>query len=554
MASTSKTRTWKAGGTRDSADTQKPPQQSDPFVGKVFGNCELREKMNEGGTAYIYRAHNQRFKLDRVIKILKPSLTEEEEFFVRFVQEAQLTARLDHPNILRVYDTGEVEGYFYIEMENIAGQTLRSYLQSTSRIGERDVLNIASQVVKALDYAHNIKIDAPNNEPIHGILHRDIKPENIMITPEKVVKLMDFGAAKPLNITTNTMQGMIVGTFHYMSPEQLNGHKLDVRSDFFSLGIVLYEMFCGQKPFTAANLTSLIEKIKNAKYERPSKLRPSISPLSEELLERLLSKRASDRPSSAKEIDESLHICINSYEAWGAGKRVRVPFSFKRFFPTFSLILSLIACGLSVFALLRAPRVLQGLPAFEESSMSLLEKGREIERQGQWEDAVNIYELVPSVKEGGMANEYLEAQMRRSAICFRHLNQFTKARSILEKLRMEYSDPTIDAYLGQIYFRLALYNEARDRLEAALNSKKGSVIPQSDKSRRELLFYYANALDRQYTYVDRSSPTLLIDAIKAWNYFIEFSACDARVKDEQCETAIKRRNELEKIDAALKQD
>ena len=114
MAPSSKTKTWKLSKENSTAVT--PPLNPDPFIGKTFGNCEIREKLNEGGTAYIYIAHNVRFKLDRVIKILKPSLTEEEEFFIRFVQEAQLTARLDHPNILRVYDTGEVDGYFYIEM------------------------------------------------------------------------------------------------------------------------------------------------------------------------------------------------------------------------------------------------------------------------------------------------------------------------------------------------------------------------------------------------------------------------------------------------------
>jgi tetratricopeptide (TPR) repeat protein len=184
--------------------------------------------------------------------------------------------------------------------------------------------------------------------------------------------------------------------------------------------------------------------------------------------------------------------------------------------------------------------------------MSLLEKGREVERKELWEEAVNLYELVPTVKDGGMANEYLEAQVRRSFICFRRLNQFTKARSLLEKLRMDYSDPAIDAYLGQIYFKLALYNEARDRLEAALNSRKGSVVPQTVEYRRELLFYYASALDRQYTYIDNRSPTLLVDAIKAWDYFLQISDCGQGRKDEECVTARNRRAELSKIESGLK--
>jgi serine/threonine protein kinase len=530
----------------------QPRNTPDLFVGKTIGNCEILDKINEGGTALIYKAHNVRFKLDRVIKILKPALIDEGEFFVRFVQEAQLTARLNHPNILRVFDTGEVDGYFYIEMEYIAGQTLRSFLMQNTRPGEREILGIALQIVKALDYAHNIRIETPANEVITGILHRDIKPENIMITQDKTVKLMDFGAAKPLNITSNTMQGIIVGTFHYMSPEQIAGKQLDMRSDFFSLGIVLYEMLCGQKPFAAPNLTGLIDKIKSSRYERPRKLRPSVSPLTEELIDKLLSKNPSDRPRTAKEIEESLQICIRSFDAWGTGRRVRVPFSIKRFFPVLSLVMSVAALVLSALSFLRvAPQNIAATAMMQSQPMSLLEKGREVERKGGWSEAVNMYELVPSVKDGGMANEYLEAQVRRAYICFRYLGQFTKARAVLEKLRMEYSDPAIDAYLGQIYFKLALYNEARDRLEAALNSKKGSVIPQTEQWRREMLFYYANSLDRQFTYVDDTSPALLVEAIKAWEYYLQNAACDEKVKDESCAIALARQKELRKIESGI---
>ncbi len=531
-------------------ETTVDRQAPDPFIGKTIGNCEIREKMNEGGTAYIYKAYNPRFEIERVVKILKPSLSEEEDFYERFKQEAQLTARLDHPNILRIFDTGEVDGYFYIEMEYLVGQTLRQYIQAAQRINEREALRIAVQIVRALDYAHTVNIETPKGV-ITGILHRDLKPENIMITPDKTVKLMDFGAAKPLNMTSDTMQGMIVGTFHYMSPEQLAGRELDVRSDFFSLGIVLYELLTGAKPFLASNLTGLIECIRECKFDRPGKIRPSISPMIEELIEQLLSKNPDHRPGSAKEIHEQLEICIQAYSAWGAGRKMRVPFSFKRFFPVLSMIISIIALGLSLAALMRRPPVVnqqQAAAGFteEQAPVSLLEKGREIEKKGMWQEAATIYELVPSVKDGGPANEYLEAQLRRAYISFKHLNQYTRARSILEKLRLEYSDPAIDAYLGQIYFKLALYIEARDRLNAALSSKKGSVIQMTGDLKREMLYYYANALDRQYIYVDRNS-SLLMDAIKAWGYYLEFSECDKN-PDDDCAFARERKAELESIE------
>ncbi len=526
-------------------------QSKDPFIGKTFGHCEIREKINEGGTAYIYKAFNTSFKLFRVIKILKPSLSDEEDFYIRFIQEAQLTARLDQPNILRVYNTGEIDGYFFIEMEYLEGKTLRNLISDSKKISERETLKIASQLAKALNYAHNIKIKAPSGEMINGILHRDIKPENIMIAPDKTVKLMDFGAAKPMNITSNTMQGMIVGTFHYMSPEQLDGRRLDARSDFFSLGIALYELFTGLKPFASEKLVSLIGKIKLCKYKPVRKVRASISPLTEELIDKLLQKSLDNRPNSAKEIDETIQICLQAYSAWGAGKRVRIPFSFKKFFPTLSLLISCAALILSVVSYMRKPHVVQnGVLSIKEPAISLLEKARKVESKRLWNEAVSIYELVPSVDEGGVANEYLEAQMRRAWICFDRLNQFTKARAILEALRMEFSDPTIDAYLGQIYFRQALYNEARDRLEAAINSKKGSVIQHGENFKKDLYYYYANSLDRQYIYVDQE-PVLLREAVKAWNYYSEYSSCDKNVNEKDCIFAKKRLKELEKIDKKI---
>ena len=521
-----------------------PP--SDPFIGKTIGNCEILERINEGGTALIYRAHNIHFDLDRVVKILKPALIDEEDFYVRFKQEAQLVARFDHPNILRVYDTGQVGGYFYIEMEHITGQSLREYIQSTNRINERELLSIASQLLSALDYAHNVKIQGPNNEEIHGILHRDIKPENIMITPGKLVKLMDFGAAKPLNITSNTMQGMIVGTFHYMSPEQLAGDTLDVRSDFFSLGIVLYEMATGQRPFAAENLTDLIGKIKKCKYPRVRHVRPSISPLTEELIDKLLARDPDHRPASAKEIAEMLQHCIHSFTTWGTGKKVRVPFSIKRHFPVASIILSSLALALSSYTFYKSIKFELPVPRFSESaSVPLLEQGRVAERKEQWLSAVNSYRMVPPIEKGGLANEYLEAQIRMAAIMIKRQNQHTQARKVLEALKTQYSDPAIDAYLGRAYFHLGLHKEAQERFESALKATTGSVIVQSNEFKREILYYSACAIDARFTKEDQNQA-LLVETIKAWNFYREFSKCDSKQNETECAFAQKRLEELSK--------
>lgn len=528
--------------------------KKDLFVGKTLGHCKILEKINEGGTAYIYRAFNTSFKLHRVVKILKPALSDEEDFYVRFIQEAQLTARLDHPNILRVFDTGEINGFYYIEMEYIEGKSLRSFISERSKISEKETLTIASQLVRALNYAHNVRIKAPSGEMITGILHRDIKPENIMFTKNHTVKLMDFGAAKPMNLTSNTMQGMIVGTFHYMSPEQLAGKRLDARSDFFSLGIVLYEIFSGSKPFSSDKLVSLISIIKTCKYTPLRKMRPSISPLTEELVDRLLEKKTDNRPRTTKEILETIQICLQSHVAWGGGKRVRIPFSFKRFYPTFSLIISCFALCFSLLSYFNNSHIRMGSfkkdPAIKELTVSLLENGRKAEHKRLWREAMNAYSAVPSPSDGGIVNEYLEAKIREARIGFAHTRQLTKARSILEKLRMDYTDPSIDAYLGQIYFKQALYTEARDRLEAAINSEKGSVIKHESNFKRKLHYHYANSLDRQYIYIDQD-PSVLREAIKSWNYYLEYSACADNKKDKDCSFAKKRLKELEKVDKKI---
>ncbi len=547
MARNTKVDTLVESGKTPGGELTGAQVQTDPFIGKTIGNCEIIEKINEGGTSFIYRAHNKHFDIDRVVKILKPALSGEDANNERFKQEAQLIARFDHPHILRVYDTGEVGGYFYIEMEHLNGQTLREYISANPRINEQEVLSFASQLVSALQYAHNIKIQPPGAQEIHGILHRDIKPENIMITNGKFLKLMDFGAAKALNITSNTMQGMIVGTFHYMSPEQITGNALDARSDFFSLGIVLYELLTGLRPFVSDNLSDLISKIKKCKYPKVRTLRKSISPLTEELIDRLLSRDPFHRPSSAAEIAEIIQHCARSYANWGPAKRVLVPYSIRRHFSLAAVSISFLAFLLSCFALFKSFDIKIKSPFYTDSpTIPLLEQGRNAERKEQWTTAIHYYSMTPSIEKGGLANEYLEAQVRTAAIMINYLNQDAKARRILEALKARYSDPAIDAYLGRVYFQLGLYTEAKDRLESALKSTAGSVIPMTNEFKREILYYSACSIHGIFT-KEEQNQALLVEALKAWNFYLEFSKCGEKSQDTECQNAQKQRDELVKM-------
>ncbi len=540
-----------AGTKKDKKPTSANPvvavqnQGQDPFVGKTVGHCLLQEKIAEGGSAHIYKATNTSFDLPRVVKILKPSLVYEEENFLHFKQEAQFTARLDHPNIRRVYDTGEIDGHFYIEMDFIEGMTLREYVSAKSKIPETQVLSIALQIAQALEYAHNIQIQTTLSGKIEGILHRDIKPENIIITPTNHVYLMDFGAAKPLNLTSNSMQGMVVGTFHYMSPEQIQGKPMDARSDFFSLGIVMYELLAGTKPFTAENLIGLVEKIKSSRYMPLRKRRRSISPLTQELVDNLLSKNKVHRPSSASEIIKDLKICIQAYESWGRGDKVKVPFSLKKFFPSLSLIISLVALCFSLMAYFRTPGLVSTKNGKQllDSSI-LLEEARELEDKKLWKAAISRYESVPSPERGGRPDEYLESRIKIAILSYSYFNQFTKARNILESLRLGFSDPAIDVYLGEVYFKLALYDEAVTRLEYALNSSKGTIMDKAEL-KKEAEYFRASSLDGKYTFVDKSEPLLSL-TIEAWEDYSQNSFCKKK-PDKSCEFATKRLAELSKL-------
>jgi tRNA A-37 threonylcarbamoyl transferase component Bud32/tetratricopeptide (TPR) repeat protein len=524
------------------------PFSGDPFIGLSVGNCKILEKINEGGSALIYRAHNLTFNLDRVIKILRPNLADDEENFVRFKQEAQFTARLDHPNILRVFNTGEIGKQFFIEMEYVEGQSLRTYLSEHIHIREADILGIASQVAGALDYAHNVQIKSPQGDIIHGILHRDIKPENIMITHGGLVKLMDFGAAKAMTLNTRTLQGTVLGTPHYMSPEQINAEALDARSDFFSLGVLLYELCTGHRPFEAENLAALLWKVDACKYNRVRKLRPAISPMTEELIDKLLSKNPDHRPSSAAEIQETLQTSLQAFRAWGSGRQMRIPYSVRKAYPTIALVASLIALTLSGITFLRSYRMLSSAPRLQAYFTSLLGKGLESEMAKDYSAALASYELVPSPEKGGDASTYLEAQLRMAGIYFRRNDQLTKARSLLEQLRGHYKDPAIDAYLGQLYYTQALYLEAKDRLEAFLNSSQTSVLRNSGyfnphEFQRDALYAYANSLDAQYTYIEQKAENL-DPAIAAWDRFARFSSCSTETEDKRCRYAEKRESEL----------
>jgi serine/threonine protein kinase/tetratricopeptide (TPR) repeat protein len=227
------------------------------MIGETISHYKILEKLGEGGMGVVYKAEDTRLKRSVAIKFFSSQALGNEEEKIRFVLEARAAAALDHPNICTVHEIDEIDGRTFIVMAYIEGYTLQEIVEM-GPLNADDALDIAIQVAEGLKEAHE-----------KGIIHRDIKLSNIMITGKGQAKITDFGLAKLLGHTSITETGTIMGTVDYMSPEQANGDPLDHRTDIWSLGVALYEMLTGRKPFDAESKVAVIHKII---YEEPDRI------------------------------------------------------------------------------------------------------------------------------------------------------------------------------------------------------------------------------------------------------------------------------------------
>lgn len=280
--------------------------ESDALIGRTLdGKYHIEAKIGEGGMGAVYRARHVLMDAPLAIKVLHPSLVSDATSVARFQREAQAMARIRHSNAIAVSDFGVTEDQInYIVMELFEGESLRKVLERDKKLPYAVAIAVARQVCGALEAAHR-----------SGVIHRDIKPENIFVSPQPdgsyAVKVIDFGIAKIVTDTAKggpplTRQGMIIGSPHYLSPEQCTGQELDARSDVYSLGIVLFEMLTGRVPFTA--VTPVAVALLHANEPPPSlrSLNPEIPEALDRLVLRALSKSKADRPASAREFAEEL--------------------------------------------------------------------------------------------------------------------------------------------------------------------------------------------------------------------------------------------------------
>ena len=295
-------------------------------------NYRIIRKLGEGGMAHVYMGVQEKLERTVAIKVLKSHHLKDETFARRFLKEAETAANLIHPNIVTIYDVGESNGLFYIVMELLEnslkdeikqrildgarykmsledGETMIEPLNSVINddqdndgtfYGLKESSDIIRQIGSALDYAH-----------LEGFIHRDIKPDNILFRKDKTPVLVDFGIARPINSSSGmTTEGIIIGTPHYMSPEQCHGEKVDKRSDFYSLGVVYYELLTGKVPYKADSATGILVKhIKN-----PIPVLPERIKVLQPFINKTMSKKKHERITNNKELLDFMNPLIKDYE------------------------------------------------------------------------------------------------------------------------------------------------------------------------------------------------------------------------------------------------
>jgi serine/threonine-protein kinase len=264
--------------------------------GQLLSHYRIESQLGAGGMGIVYLAHDTQLQRKVSLKVLPVQFTHQPERLRRFVQEAQAASALSHPNILTIYEIGEVGTMRFIAMEYIAGQTLRAWERNTEA-SLLTKLDFALQITAALVAAHDA-----------GIIHRDIKPENVMVRPDGLVKVLDFGLAKlteqPAESLVAAQQttdsGVVLGTTSYMSPEQARGEKVDARTDIFSLGIVLYELFAGRQPFVGATTYETVAAILN---QEPPPIDSAAMPATlQTIIDKALQKDRAQRYATSREL------------------------------------------------------------------------------------------------------------------------------------------------------------------------------------------------------------------------------------------------------------
>lgn len=268
-----------------------------------LGKYMIKSELGQGAMGVVYEGFDPLIERSVALKTIRKDLLDSKEadnLLVRFKREAQAAGRLNHPNIVAVYDYDEDGNTAFIAMEFVQGRSLKSFFDNNERFDLSDIIRIMSQVLGALSYAHE-----------NGVVHRDIKPANIILTDNAQVKITDFGIAH-IESSNLTQTGMIMGTPNFMSPEQFMGHRIDGRSDLFSAGVMLYQFVTGENPFDGTNMATIMQKVLNTEPLNPADLNLHISQDLNAVIKKAISKKPEDRFQNAQVFFTALNQSLQS--------------------------------------------------------------------------------------------------------------------------------------------------------------------------------------------------------------------------------------------------
>jgi serine/threonine protein kinase len=275
---------------------------ADPHLGKVLAGYRIEERIGRGGMGLVYRAEHLNLRRRAAIKIIAPELAETSGFHERFNREARIAAALQHPNIVTVYDAGDEDGLLYLAMQYIEGSDLSSVLRSQGRLRPYRALDVCRQVAAALDAAH-----------AQGLIHRDVKPANVLIEG-RTAFLTDFGLTKRIEGTqTNlTKAGDVVGTIHYVAPEQIEGGRVDARTDIYSLGCLVYHCLTGELPFARDTDVAVIYAHLSEEPPRITSVRPELPGGLDAVIAKALEKAPERRFQTCADLTSAARAVIDA--------------------------------------------------------------------------------------------------------------------------------------------------------------------------------------------------------------------------------------------------
>jgi len=272
-------------------ETLETPKEELTRGTTLANRYEIIEELGKGGMGRVYRVEDTKLKQEVALKLIKPEIARDKKTIERFRNELKLARNIRHKNVCGMYDLGETEGAHFITMEYIRGEDLKSFIHRSGQLAVGTAVRIAKQVCEGLSEAHKL-----------GVVHRDLKSSNIMIDKEGNVRIMDFGIARSLEAKGITGAGMMIGTPEYMSPEQVEGKKVDQRSDIYSLGIILYEMVTGRVPFEGETPFSIAFKHKSEIPRNPKEVNAQIPEDLSRVILKCLEKDKELRYQSAGEV------------------------------------------------------------------------------------------------------------------------------------------------------------------------------------------------------------------------------------------------------------